>query len=61
MARPVHAVDEEQILIVVAVEVEKGDAAAHRLGKVFLAEGPGVVLEADTGGFRDVVKLNPSG
>ena len=52
VAGPVRRVDEEQVLVAVAVVVEKGDARAHGLGQELGAEGAVVVHELDAGVAR---------
>ena len=51
LTRPAPAVHEEQVLIPIAVGVEEGNAAAHRLRQVLLAKGSALVHEVDPGGF----------
>ena len=58
VAGPVRRVDEEQVLVAVAVVVEEGDARAHRLGQELLAEGAVVVDECDAGLLGDVDELD---
>src|SRR5271163_749960 len=49
LPRPVHGVDQQNVLPSVVVVVEKADAAAHGFGKIFFAEGAAVVFEVDSG------------
>ena len=58
VAGPVRGVDEEQVLVAVAVIVEKGHARAHRLGQELVAEGAVVVDEVDAGFLGDVDELD---
>ncbi len=46
---PVHPVDEDEVLVAVAFDVEKGDARAHGLREVLLSKGAVVVAERDAG------------
>ena len=47
MARPVHGVDQQNVLPAIVVVVEKADAAAHRFRQVFFPEGAVVVFEVN--------------
>ena len=47
VAGPVRRVDEEEVLVAVAVVVEERDARAHRLGQELLAAGAVGVDERD--------------
>ena len=58
MARPGARVDEEQVLVAVAVVVEERDAGAHRLGQELLAVGAVEVDERDPGFLGDVDELH---
>ena len=58
VAGPVRRVDEEQVLVAVAVVVEERDARAHRLGQELLAERAVVVDEGDAGLLGDVDELD---
>ena len=58
VAGPVRRVDEEQVLVAVAVVVEEGDARAHRLGQELVAEGAVVVHERDARVLGDVDELD---
>ena len=51
-ARPVHAVDEQDVLPAVGVVVDERAARSERLGQQLPAEGAGVVTELQTGGGR---------
>ena len=51
---PIGAVDEENVLPAVFVEIENSDAWAEGFGKVFAAESTAVVDEADSGVGGDV-------
>ncbi len=54
LARPVRAVDEEQVLLPVVVEVEERRAGAQRLGEVLLSERAVVVREVHASRACDV-------
>jgi hypothetical protein len=54
IAGPRAAVDEEEVRLAVAVEVEHRDAGAHRFGQEFLAGGAVEVREADAGLLGDI-------
>ncbi len=58
VAGPVRRVDEKQVLVAVAVVVEKGHARAHRLGQELVAEGAVVVHERDARVLGDVDELD---
>ena len=58
VAGPVGRIDEEQVLVAVAVVVEERDARAHRLGQELLAQGAVVVHEVDAGVLGDVDELD---
>ena len=58
MVRPIHRVDEQNVLPSVVVVVEKARAAAHRLRQVLLSECAAVVLEGDAGLSGHVSELN---
>ena len=58
VAGPVRRVDEEQVLVAVAVVVEEGDARAHGLGQELLAKRAVVVDERDAGVLGDVDELD---
>ena len=51
-------VDEEEVLVAVAVVVEEGDARAHRLGQELLARRAVGVDERDAGLLGDVDELD---
>ena len=55
-SRPVHRVDEQDVLPSVAVGIEKEAAGAKRLRQIFLSECAAVVDEPDAGPHRDVRK-----
>ena len=48
MARPIHAIDEENVLPAVAVVVEKSATRPQRLRQVFAAECAAIVNEIYT-------------
>ena len=54
MARPVHAVDEQDVLPAVGVVVEERAAGAQRLGQQLAAVRAAVVAELESGRGRDV-------
>jgi len=54
LSGPGGAVDEQDVLASVVVEVEERGAGAQRLGQVLLAEGAVVVGEGDAGRLRHV-------
>src|SRR5262249_25854524 len=58
MSGPGAAVDEQEVGPAVVVEVDDGDAGAHRLGQQLHAERAGEVLEADAGRAGDVRESN---
>src|SRR6202042_876421 len=45
--RPIHGIDQQNILPSVVVVIEKANSAAHGLGKVLFSESPAIVFEAD--------------
>ncbi len=49
LLRPVGALDEEKVLVAVAVVIQKRHARAHRFRQVFPSEGAAVVAERNTG------------
>ena len=59
--RPIHGVDEENVLPAIVVVVEKANAAAHGFGKILFSEGAGVVLEVDAGLRGHVGELDGAG
>src|SRR5580698_4250051 len=59
--RPVHRVDEKNVLPAVVVVVKKASAAAHGFRKIFFPESAGVVFEVNAGLRRDVGELNGAG
>ena len=58
---PVHAIGEKQILPSVSVIVDERDARSEGFRKIFLSERAGVMSKRETGGLRDVRKLNCRG
>ena len=54
VARPVHAVDQQDVLPAVGVVVEKRAAGAQRLGQELAAVGAAVVAELEAGRAGDV-------
>ena len=54
VARPVHAVDQQNVLPAVGVVIEERAAGAQRFGQELAAVGAAVVAEMDAGGFGDV-------
>ena len=54
VARPVHAVDQQDVQPAVAIVIEEGAARAHRLGQVLGAECAAVVAEVDAGRRGDI-------
>ena len=51
---PEAGIDKEHVLPAVVVEVQEGDAGAHRLGQQLLAEGAVGVPEVDAGLLGDI-------
>src|SRR3954452_3676562 len=49
MTRPVHGINQQNVLPAVVVVVEKADAAAHGFWQVLLSERSRVVFEMDAG------------
>ena len=49
VSRPIHGIDQQNILPAVVVIVENTNAAAHGFRKIFLSESATVVFEVDTG------------
>ena len=54
MARPVHAVDQQNVEPAVAIVIEEGAAGAHGFGQILRAERAAVVAEVDAGRRGDV-------
>src|SRR5687767_3946897 len=59
MARPIGAVDQQDVLPPIPVVVEKGAARAKRFRQELAAVGAVVVAECESGGGGDVGKLKP--
>ena len=59
VARPIHAVDEQDVLPSVSVVVDERAAGAHRLGQEFAAIGAVAVLEFRPAAVGDVNELKP--
>src|SRR4029077_19844774 len=58
LARPVGAVDEEDVGPAIVVVIDESDTGAHGFGKIFFAEGGVVVEEVDAGLLSDVAEGN---
>src|SRR5579859_1670569 len=56
VARPVHAVDEDDVLPAVVIVIQKRAAGAQCLGQIFAAERAAVVLEIDASRRSDFNK-----
>ena len=59
--RPVLAVDQQNVLPVIVVVVQKGSSRAHGFGKVLFPEGAVVVFKAQAGLPGDVSELHREG
>jgi hypothetical protein len=56
VARPIHSVDQQNILPAIGVEVEKGAAGTQSLGQQLASERAVVVVKLDSRGLGDVRK-----
>ncbi len=57
VARPIHRIDEQDVLPTVGVVVEKGAAGAECFGEELAAVGAAIVLEVDAGLRGDIDEL----
>ena len=61
VARPVHGIDEQNVLPAVIVVVKKAGAAAHGFRQILFSEGSGVVFEVDSGLGSHIGELDWAG
>src|SRR5580658_343461 len=61
MSRPVHGIDQKDVLPTVVIVIDEADATAHGFWQILLSEGAGVVFEANTGLSGDVGELDRPG
>jgi len=59
MPRPIHAVDEQDVLKPVVVVVDEGAAGAERFRQIFAAESAAVMIEVDAARFGDIGESKP--
>jgi hypothetical protein len=60
-AGPIPAIDEQEVLVFVIVEIQERASGAHGLGQVLLAKGTVVVLEGDPGSLGHVLQADSVG